>query len=582
MRELINIIREIGAFSLDHIWFPTLIWTLCCVVAFIFLRLKKDLNPLFHYHLRTAAILSLPFGIFASFLLQWIPGWLSASPVETAFFIVQNPIEIVPGVTSSTVEEAIVWQHPSFLIGIITLILILGSLFMALRFINSYRELKALYKNLEFSTEAKQELITGHNIKLAYHDHHLVPFTFGWKNPVIVLPKILQRDSEKLNMALQHELIHIERGDYLLQLALSVIQSIFWFHPLIHFANQEIDTYREISCDQEVLSKTDFSIKSYANLLYELVPLNSGVGRLSVSMAVKNSTLKQRIKTMKYHKLHRASFKQSIFFLLLMVIGITLPIACSDLRGPEIISNEELENTQINIQDATLTVNGVSLDNQNFKDISAGGLGAISILAGEYGIFKVAPRQFDGGTKTGKIEGNNLSFKINELNVELNSSSEILKGISNSSLWVSHNREIAEATKKSPPMLITHENVNAPMNPPPPPSLSDPQESEEGDFFVVVEEMPQPIGGIQAIQSKVQYPEMAINEGREGRVTVQFIVNEEGKVEDAQVVRGIGGGADEEALRVVNETDFKPGIQKGQPVRVRFALSINFNLSDVD
>jgi TonB family protein len=585
MYQLVYYLKLIGNFSLDTLWFPLGVWTIFCGLSFLFLRTQEKLNPLFHYHLRTAALLSLPFGIGVAALMSHIPTWFTGSNIETVFFVVQNPIEIVPSTTNSANELTINWLEPSLLIGAGTTFVAIISLFMLGRLISSYLALKTLYKKLKITS--LEEVVSGEfninrKVKLAFHDHPLVPFTFGWKQPVIVLPKILQHEPEKLEMALQHELIHINRGDYLLQLALSMIESVFWFHPLIRYGNQEIDTYREISCDQEVLSRSDFSIKSYANLLYELVPLGNGAGRLSVSMAVKNSTLKKRIKTMKYHKLHKVSFRQSIAFLVLMIVGITLPIACSDLRGPEMVSNEQLEDTQIIIRDAALAVNGVPLENKNFEDISASGLGAVVVLAGQYGVFKVAPRQFDGAIQTGKIEGNTLSFKINELTVELNSSTEILKGISSSPLWVSHNSEIAGSTKMYPPILIAHENINAsfPPTPPSPPVVG--EQEDLGDYFVVVEKMPKLIGGMAAIQSKVEYPELARRAGIEGRVTVQFIVNENGDVENAKVVRGIGGGADEEALRVVKDAKFEPGMQRGQAVRVQYALSINFRLEDSD
>ncbi|MBO6585406.1 MAG: M56 family metallopeptidase [Gracilimonas sp.] len=585
MYELTELIKVIGNVSLDTFWFPIMIWTICCALAFLFLKTREKLNPLFHYHLRTAAILSLPLGIAVAAIMSKVPEWFASSNLETAFFVVQNPIEIVPGANPSSAElSAIQWQEPSFFIGAATIIICLISIFMIGRLISSYAALKSLYKNLSITElqEIPHEIDRPNNkpVKLAFHDHPLVPFTFGWKQPVIVLPKILQHEPEKLDMALQHELIHIKRGDYLLQLALSMIESLFWFHPLIRYGNQEIDTYREISCDQEVLSKSDFSIKSYANLLYELVPLSTGVGKLSVSMAVKNSTLKKRIKTMKYHKLHKASFRQSIFFLFLMILGITLPIACSDLRGPEMASLEELENAKININDATLSINGVSLDYRNLRDISVGGLGAISIVASEYGAFKIAPQNFDGGIQAGKIEGNTLSFKISELSVVLNSSAEILKGISNAPIWVSHNSKISEQFKKYPPLFWTSENVNAKI-PPPPPSVPTAGDQEDlGDYFVVVEEMPKLKGGMAALMSKVEYPEMARKAGIEGRVTVQFIVNEQGNVENAKVVRGIGGGCDEQALEVIKQARFTPGYQKDRPVRVQYALSINFKLED--
>lgn len=578
MYEIIYYLKEIGNFSMDSFWFPIAIWTLCCGIAFLVLRNRESLNPLFHYHLRTAALLSLPFGIGAAAIMSQIPKWFTQSNIETAFFVVQNPIELVPGAGNSTNEVSINWMEPTLLIGIGTVIIVLISLFMLGRLISSYLALKSLYKNLkitELEETLSPDILGNKTVKLAFHDHPLVPFTFGWKQPVIVLPGILQHEPEKLDMALLHELTHIKRGDYLLQLALSMIESVFWFHPLIRYGNQEIDTYREISCDQEVLSRSDFSIKSYANLLYELVPLSSGASRLSVSMAVKNSTLKKRIKTMKYHKLHKASFKQSIAFLMLMIVGITLPIACSDLRGPQGVSNEELQQAQIQIQEPTVSVNGIELDTKNMNGIKIGGLGAVQIITTEYGMFKVAPRSFEGGIQAGKIEGNSLSFEYNELNVKLNSTSEIIPGISSTPIWVSYFEGTANAN-----MLFPMENALTQMPPPPPSPPTLDKSEDEGDYFVVVEKMPVLIDGMKSIQSKMEYPDMARRAGIEGRVTVQFIVNENGDVENAKVVRGIGGGADEEALRVVRQAKFEPGMQRGRPVRVKYALSVNFRLAD--
>lgn len=114
------------------------------------------------------------------------------------------------------------------------------------------------------------------------------------------------------------------------------------------------------------------------------------------------------------------------------------------------------------------------------------------------------------------------------------------------------------------------------MPPPPPPA----EEEEEEDFFVVVEEMPELIGGLGELQRKIRYPEMARRAGIEGRVFIQFIVNEQGEVENPQVMRGIGGGADEEALRVVSQAQFKPGMQRGRPVRVQYSLPIFFRLQN--
>jgi protein TonB len=118
-------------------------------------------------------------------------------------------------------------------------------------------------------------------------------------------------------------------------------------------------------------------------------------------------------------------------------------------------------------------------------------------------------------------------------------------------------------------------DLDGPMDLPPPPP---PQDDDEEDFFVVVENMPELIGGLGALQRKVKYPEMARRAGIEGRVTVQFIVNEAGQVENPRVIRGIGGGCDEAALDAVKQAKFTPGMQRGRPVRVQYSLPIVFRL----
>ncbi|NNF03481.1 MAG: TonB family protein [Rhodothermales bacterium] len=102
----------------------------------------------------------------------------------------------------------------------------------------------------------------------------------------------------------------------------------------------------------------------------------------------------------------------------------------------------------------------------------------------------------------------------------------------------------------------------------------------DADAFVVVEEMPTLIGGLEAVQSRIRYPEIAKRAGVEGRVFVQFVVNEEGVPENIVVTRGIGAGADEEAVRVVSTMRFEPGRQGGKTVPVKMSLPVTFRLGD--
>lgn len=118
--------------------------------------------------------------------------------------------------------------------------------------------------------------------------------------------------------------------------------------------------------------------------------------------------------------------------------------------------------------------------------------------------------------------------------------------------------------------------------PPPPAPPGEPaeaaREEEEDEIFVVVEEMPELIGGVASIQGEIRYPELARQAGVSGRVFVQFVVDKEGNPVDPFVIRGIGGGCDEEAIRVIKLAKFKPGKQRGKPVKVRYVIPVVFRL----
>jgi protein TonB len=119
----------------------------------------------------------------------------------------------------------------------------------------------------------------------------------------------------------------------------------------------------------------------------------------------------------------------------------------------------------------------------------------------------------------------------------------------------------------------------APPPPPPPPPPPEPEPEPEPEIFEVVEQMPELQGGIAGLQSRIQYPEMARRAGIEGRVFVQFVVDENGSPSNITVVRGIGGGCDEAAVAAVRDSRFTPGLQRGRPVKVRMSLPVTFRLN---
>ena len=105
---------------------------------------------------------------------------------------------------------------------------------------------------------------------------------------------------------------------------------------------------------------------------------------------------------------------------------------------------------------------------------------------------------------------------------------------------------------------------------------------EDPAFYLSAEVMPEPIGGMQAIYNKVSYPKQAIENNIQGTVVIRAFIDRDGEVLDAQVVKGIGYGCDESARLAVFYHRFKPGLQRGQRVKVQMDIPVEFNLNKKD
>ncbi len=106
----------------------------------------------------------------------------------------------------------------------------------------------------------------------------------------------------------------------------------------------------------------------------------------------------------------------------------------------------------------------------------------------------------------------------------------------------------------------------------------------EDEIFVIVEENPQfPDGGtaglLQYLGKNIKYPTIPQENGTQGRVTVQFVVNKDGSIVDVKVIRGVDPYLDKEAVRVISTMPkWIPGKQRGVPVRCKFTVPVTFKL----
>jgi periplasmic protein TonB len=109
------------------------------------------------------------------------------------------------------------------------------------------------------------------------------------------------------------------------------------------------------------------------------------------------------------------------------------------------------------------------------------------------------------------------------------------------------------------------------------------EKEDPNTIFTVVEETAAPIGGMGAfyeyVSKKIKYPAQAKRMGIEGKVFVEFVIEKDGSITDVKAIKGIGGGCDQEAERILaSAPKWKPGKQRGKPVRQKMVLPINFKL----
>ena len=109
-------------------------------------------------------------------------------------------------------------------------------------------------------------------------------------------------------------------------------------------------------------------------------------------------------------------------------------------------------------------------------------------------------------------------------------------------------------------------------------------EPEEEEIFMVVEDQPEFPGGTAALleylRKNIKYPAICRENNIQGRVLVTFIVNKDGAIVEPEVVKSVNPSLDKEALRVISTMpNWKPGSQRGKPVRVKYTVPVNFRLN---
>ena len=375
---------------------------------------------------------------------------------------------------------------------------------------------------------------------------------------------------EEAQLILRHELAHVRQHHSLDNLLLELLIALFWWNPLIYAYRYFLRQVHEHLADRYALNEAEpesyFSLMVRQTLRQANIPL--------VSQFFQHNTLNRirMLQTKSSRTLLRATIGACVFATIFFVA------ACEDNNEPLADSTENnfssnetsmnseakisliIEEKKEGINQQTVTV----IYNKDFIRYSdAHYIYTISDFQSEAVKTQVmnalhgrSPQNlggFIGSLKSateGRIKpGNNYTKEILEVEIfEVPSEDNNFK------------------TDAPPPPKV----VEMADTPPPPPTV----------IFEVVEENPTPVGGIDAfyksVAENIKYPNVALEKGIQGRVFVQFVVGSDGSVSEAKVVKGIGAGCDAEALRVIKDTQWNPGKQRGQRVAVRMVIPIMF------
>lgn len=471
LETISSYLHGLGAQTFTTLWIPLLLWTVVALPTCALLRWRTFGTPYLRYYLLQALLLALPAGLLlggvfdlGKFLLPAASASTGAarSVAEGSWAFITLPVPALEG--SQPASSGWDVYH---LAGLLTTI---GAALAGWRLVQLAGEAGKLYRlrsrlsgrydrdiHRQLQRLCRQMQLRT-NLRAVVTSHEMVPMTFGFYRPTIIIPAAIASRPDQLRMTLVHELTHIRRRDYLRGWAEQLISRLLAVQPLTGWLRRQISSYREMTCDMEVLGRLSCGKRAYAALLFQIAVPAATNEPLALAMSDSTSNLKRRILAMKKYAessvMKDKTIGSSLGLAALIIIGVFT--ACTDVAAP--------------------------------------------------------PRP------------NQMSAKR------------------------ANAAKIPKMSKQDP------------------------------GVFIVADKMPKLKGGISALQQKVDYPEKARKAGVEGRVIVQFIVDRKGNVVAPKVLRGIGAGCDQEALEVVRQAQFEPGMQQGQSVPVKISLPVRFSL----
>ncbi len=392
------------------------------------------------------------------------------------------------------------------------------------------RMLVQLYTIYKLNRKAHHTFVDGYKVVMLPGNHPI--FTFG---KAIYWNEKISLQEPEAQVILKHEIAHIRQLHTADLIFFEVARLVFWFNPLLILYKNSLREIHEFEADRLVVKNTN--AHAYASVLLQQV---FGTNLVTLSHSFNQSQLKRRIAMLTKNSISKASwFKACLALPLLGLLFYTFSCSPGNMAaeaGPQAV---ELLSPELIQEEAEL----LTTELEEIYDKHPEAEMKVSITK-------------DGNTKqialsTDQINNEKDKARINVIARDLTT-------------LYTENDNIAAEVKDKPVAPQSHDYTD--------------------EVFMVVEDQPTPQGGMQAfadyLKNNLRYPDQARTEAAEGRVFVEFIIGTDGLPTEVKAIKGIGFGCDEEAVRVVkNMPAWKPGMQRGQAVRVRMVIPIVFKLS---
>ena len=443
----------------------------------------------------------------------------------------------------------------------IQLLFIIYIIGIAVFFLREVVSVVRLYRLIRRGTPltAEQAGVSQHGVRVVVMKNEIAPFS--WFRHVVLSEKDFRENPREI---LTHELAHIRLG-HSWDVAVCNLLIIFqWWNPAAWLLKRELQNVHEFEADEAVINR-GVDAKQYQLLL-----IRKSVGERLFSMAnnLNHQSLKKRI-TMMTTKKSSPWQKAKVLVALPMAALAVVAFANPDV---ERVAEQVETESQAVVEKAKADVAGVEtaaeqqtaekqeVADEQGKTVSVKGV----VLQKEDGNPIVGVAVTVRGTKIGAVTDVDGKFHID--NVPVGSWIDVFMiDCEIGSL------QVTEQNASNLHFVIAYDGPSSSKSP-------------GSDAFDVVEEMPVYPGGMPAMMDffnkNMKYPKEAFDAKQEGRVIAQFVVEKDGSITDAHIVKSVSPALDAEALRIVNAMpNWTPGRQNGKPVRVKYTVPISFKLT---